>query len=798
MPSGRPHLLRASLLLLAALLWVGAGAPPAAAHGILERSDPAANASLDAPPRQVVLWFNEPVDATFSSATVADAQGRRVSRDAALSADRRVLQVPVGDLSSGLYTVRWRVLSAVDGHTTSGAFVFAVGQAVPTGLGGSEPAPPAPGTVAVRWAAFLGAIVLAGNIFFQAVVLHQALRGTDAEIAATVRATTTPRLRRLQVSAALLLLISAIVGFALTATSLLEMPLLRALPRGLLGPLLLDTKVGWSILIIIPFTVLLLLPPSRWGRIVRSGGLILIVGLAGLAALFRGPASLRESGHGLHLVVTVGFAAAYALVTAVRRPPAVDWISAVVAAGLLAGFTITAHASGGGWPAAIADWLHLLAAALWVGGLAALLLTLRSLRGTPQLRARETSTTTSQAVLPGLVRRFSNVAAVCLGVLLVTGLYSSWLHVPGLRALAVTAYGRTLALKGLLIVPLVLLGAINHFILRPRLAADPAAGNPVLRRLLRVVTGEIGLGVLILLVVAALTITPPARVTLPVAAREPLVLAGIAGGVKVRLTITPAQPGWNRYEVEATAAGDQIPAGPGVRLLLRLKKLDEDLAPVTVTLQPGAGRYAAAGGELALPGWWELEVVVRRRGRLDVSTAFPLLLEKGPPRASDPAAQALLDRARRATRALRGWRETEQLTDGKGNVVVADYDLVPPNRLRYRTSAGNEAVIIGTTRYTRTGPGDWERDTLPQALTLEGPLLYMRDAERVMLGRRDRCGPEDCQVVLWQLSGGSASFAAWIGTSSGRVHRLLMVAGAHYMTLRAGDFNAPITIAPPR
>ena len=142
MPSGRPHLLRASLLLLAALLWVGAGAPPAAAHGILERSDPAANASLDAPPRQVVLWFNEPVDATFSSATVADAQGRRVSRDAALSADRRVLQVPVGDLSSGLYTVRWRVLSAVDGHTTSGAFVFAVGQTVPTGLGGSEPAPP--------------------------------------------------------------------------------------------------------------------------------------------------------------------------------------------------------------------------------------------------------------------------------------------------------------------------------------------------------------------------------------------------------------------------------------------------------------------------------------------------------------------------------------------------------------------------------------------------------------------------------------------------------------------------------
>src|SRR3990172_4806520 len=399
MPARRPRSILSAALVLAALLWLALALPPATAHGTLERSDPVSSASVDVPPRKVVLWFSEPVDPAFTSATVTDDQGRRVSRDAALSADRRVLQTPVADLSSGLYTVRWRVLSAVDGPIPSGAFVFAVGQAVPTGLGGSEPAPPAPGTVAVRGAAFLGAIVLAGNIFFQAVVLHQALRGTDAEIAATVRATTTPRLRRLQVSAALLLLISAIAGFALTATSLLEMPLLRALPRGLLGPLLLDTKVGWSILIIIPFTVLLLLPPSRWGRIVRSGGLMLVIGLAGLAALFRGPASLTSSIHGLHL----------ALVTAVRRPPAVDWISAVAAAGLLAGFTITSHAFGSGWPAALADWLHLLAAALWVGGLAALLLTLRSLRGTPQLSARETSTTTSQVVLPGLVRRFSNV-----------------------------------------------------------------------------------------------------------------------------------------------------------------------------------------------------------------------------------------------------------------------------------------------------------------------------------------------------------------------------------------------------
>jgi len=73
----------------------------------------------------------------------------------------------------------------------------------------------------------------------------------------------------------------------------------------------------------------------------------------------------------------------------------------------------------------------------------------------------------------------------------------------------------------------------------------------------------------------------------------------------------------------------------------------------------------------------------------------------------------------------------------------------------------------------------------------------MRDADRITLGRRDRCGVEECRVVLWELPGGSAAFAGWIGTTTGRVHRLLMAAASHYMTLRSTDFNARISITPP-
>ena len=82
----------------------------------------------------------------------------------------------------------------------------------------------------------------------------------------------------------------------------------------------------------------------------------------------------------------------------------------------------------------------------------------------------------------------------------------------------------------------------------------------------------------------------------------------------------------------------------------------------------GARQVLDEGAELAVPGWWEVELVVRRRGRIDVSTAFPLRLPS-PERPSDPEALALLRAAEEASAALGSWVEHEQLTDGAGNVV---------------------------------------------------------------------------------------------------------------------------------
>lgn len=788
---GHASILRA--VAVAALLTAAAIAP-AAGHGILERSDPGANASVGTPPTRLVLWFTEPVDPVLSSASVLDGQGRRVSGRAVVGEDRRSMRVEVDAEAAGLYTITWQVLSTVDGHVTRGAFVFAVGRPAPDAAS-SQAAPPDPLAIAARWGAFYAAILLAGSIFFQLLVLRPAERQAGMPARTADRVTAAGVLRRLQVAASLVLIATVAAEFALTAVSLIEASFAQAAARGLLWPLLFDTKAGWSALARWGLALLLLLPASRTGRVVQSAGLLLVIGTAGLAAIFRSLTALASPTHLLHLILIVGVSLGYGLVNAIRRPPEVDWVPTLAAAGLLAGFTITAHAFGRGPAAVIADWAHLLAAAVWVGGLAALVVVVRT-RGTADSALHSAAST----LTPVLVARFSIAAALSLGALILTGLYGMWLHVPGLAALTDTPYGRALGLKLLLVLALAVLGTMNHFVFRPRLtAATGGARPPGHRRFFRAVTGEIGVGAAILLVVAVLTITPPASVVAPSAAREPLRLAGLAGPageVHVRLTIAPAQPGWNVYEVDVTAWG--APLAGDARVLLRVTHLDAPFMPVTVRLLGrDGGRFTATGGELSLPGWWEVTVIVRRASRLDDATAFPLRLGVPPTRPSDPAALRLLDRARRTAGTLRAWRQVEQLTDGRGNVVVTTFEFVAPDRMRYRTSGRQEAIIIGARRFTRSDGGPWEQDSLPDPLKVEGPALYMREAQAVTQGRLADCEGEPCRVLLWEAPGGSAAFAGWIGTRSGRVYRLLMVAASHFMTARVHDIDTSIRITPP-
>ena len=99
----------------------------AAAHGVLERTDPRGGSTLRTTPSQVRLQFTGAIEPAYSRVHVLDGAGRRVDLgDSAVDpANPALLRVSLPTLPAGRYKVAWRVLS-VDSHVTEGDFTFRV------------------------------------------------------------------------------------------------------------------------------------------------------------------------------------------------------------------------------------------------------------------------------------------------------------------------------------------------------------------------------------------------------------------------------------------------------------------------------------------------------------------------------------------------------------------------------------------------------------------------------------------------------------------------------------------------
>jgi putative copper export protein/mono/diheme cytochrome c family protein len=194
-----------------------------------------------------------------------------------------------------------------------------------------------------------------------------------------------------------------------------------------------------------------------------------------------------------------------------------DWRAARGEAVLLAVAALLPLAAGGHAAAvepdtarAIAsDGLHVLAAGIWVGGLLPLarLLTAASTEAGADARP--------YAVLAA--RRFSRAALAMLALLVASGTGLAIIHVGSVAGLVGTSYGRLLLTKlGLLALALAF-AALNRSVLLARLGGDgPTVGRPAMRRLAGFVLVEAVLALAILVIVAAMNVTPPARHEPPV------------------------------------------------------------------------------------------------------------------------------------------------------------------------------------------------------------------------------------------------------------------------------------------
>jgi copper transport protein len=574
---------------------------PSAGHASLIRSDPPANVLLETAPQIFRLWYDEELAPGLSIISILDRsnfvvlQGGVVNRQ-----DSKVLDLPVERIRPGIYTVSWKVLSAVDGHITRGAFAFIFlppgtdpatllerGSAAITrqGLGRSL-------LFAVQalagWIHLIGLFIGVGSLHFTLVVLGIGRRaGGETHIAREQLLGPTIGLVTMAMTAAL---ISGVLWWEINTHLTSDTTLAHYLFRPVLLPYLLGSRTSQSMVLRLCLLLLVLVFLHE--------------------ARKTSPPSLLLLGY----CEAVGAVTLLAL--ALSSHSAATWSNPL---------------------AVVIDMLHLWAAALWVGGLIVLAVLLpRSLGesqplGTPPL-------------LAGAMRKFTPWAIGSVAVLVLTGAIQVALHIPRPQALAKTSYGWALSLKLLLVLPMLFLGGVNSLTARTGKKENPAPGawlRPRLQELAAgiqtwgfrslgvshwAVRGEVFLGVAILLCVAVLTQLPPPKA----ASSAPPPSTQSARSADLNVEITIASPEGliapSDILVRVHQNDGTVPEGIS-RVTVRpsMPGMEMSISPIVAT--PAGGGEFRASTLLSMLGRWEFAVVVRRRGvEEDAVFRFPYVL----------------------------------------------------------------------------------------------------------------------------------------------------------------------------
>jgi copper transport protein len=534
--------LRGRLAALAALagVWLLASGPAAAAHGALASSEPAGGSSLERAPAAVTLRFTERPDPGLSSVRVLDSRGRVVAGGPAQPVAGRPEELRVP--VAGL---------AAGGYTVSWRIVSAVDGhrtdgvfAFGVGTAGAPQLPASQAVAEVGTGPALSPTAVAGRwAWYWGLTLLVGAAATGLLVFGG----------RLPGRPALLLTLA----LAASAAGLVAMTAAARADAGVpLADMLASTTGRW---LLWRTALLAAAVAATWWLLTRPAGRIplLALGLAG--------------GGGMLVHALAGHAAGPSSLRALNLA---------------------------------AQWVHLLAVGVWIGGLAWLLAGLREQASGGSARA--------------VVLRFSKLAGIGLAVVVATGVARTVDELGGWARLADSGFGRALDLKLVLFAGLVALGAFNRYRLVPLFQAggrDALAGT----RLRRSVGGELGLAAGVLAAAALLSqLAPdaPAGAARPRPAAPPVLAASGADWattVKVTLTVTPGAAGPNRFT--ATVADfDSGSALPVDRVELSGNPVSQPgLGTARLELTKAAdGRWLGQGRMLSLAGRWDLTTTIQR------------------------------------------------------------------------------------------------------------------------------------------------------------------------------------------
>jgi hypothetical protein len=268
------------------------------------------------------------------------------------------------------------------------------------------------------------------------------------------------------------------------------------------------------------------------------------------------------------------------------------------------------------------QWVHFLAVGVWIGGLALVLAFVRAHRehGPPV----------------DTVRRYSRLAGWALLVVIATGVLRAANELGGfgwwLRAFD-TDYGTTLVVKIAVVAGIIGLGAWNRYRSIPRLDERPG----LLRRLMTIeVVGAVGVFAL----TGVLTSLPPEPPEAPAPpAPQRLVAEGndFATTMRLRLAVTPGEPGPNRFALQVSDFDTGEPLAID-RAVLRFDTPSRPQIPTSrLELTADGDRWTAEGAQLSVPGAWVVTAAIEQGSE---GTEIPLVVVVPDPGQTDQVSAA--------------------------------------------------------------------------------------------------------------------------------------------------------------
>ena len=589
----------------------------ASAHAILLRSDPAKDAVLNVPPKQVRMWFTEDLNPAFTTAVVVNANNKQVDKhDAHVSpTDTKEMDVSLTpNLPPAVYIVIYRTDSADDGHILRGSFIFTVAQpngTVPTLNGNSIPGqnvlgggnltgqytgqldvPTSFNLVMVTLVELAAIFWVAGQLWLMFVL--QLAPAEDAGLK-EIHQQVQQRFERRWSIPTLLVLLLANIGV-------------------LIGQALSITGGQWGGAF----------APQLLGRLVSSGR-------------FGTFWTLRE------VVIAVALVVALYMLFTKHRPQLVNNIlpsvNLLLGLMLFIAITMSGHASAVSSNivvySIVLDWLHLLAAALWVGGMMYIATTYL-----PVLKRRPIAERAHSLIT--LLPRYSPLALAGVFIMAISGPFSATVHLSSLQQLFDTAYGRALIVKSLLVGALLITSAIHVLLLRPRLkkeykkysyALEGVAFNQAKQvkmrerrlttqtlRLSEILRWEPLIGVAVIVCVGLMNVF--AGTLSPIAATQQqhpatsttqsfnTTVHTTDNKFTVQLNINPDRFGTNIFTVTVIDSRTGKPT-TDVGVSLYTTMLDMDMGTDSVNLRPDGKGHFSSPGDLSMSGNWQIRIQIR-------------------------------------------------------------------------------------------------------------------------------------------------------------------------------------------